>query len=230
MDIKKILEELAKRRPVFHSEDDFKFELAWEINLNHNNASIRLEYPYRLLGLGSDQTQNDKHLDLFVKIGSNEFFLIELKYLTRADNIVANGESFSLRNHGAQNLRSYDVIKDISRIEKAINKKEIAYSPFVAYGLVIVITNDKSYETHPRENAAYRDFSIHNKRIVNPGQLCWQGKPSVGGRDDPLDIAGCYTFTWEGYSNIPEVNFGRFRRLIIPIDSKNDTCSHLTTG
>ena len=30
-EIKEVMKKLSKDRPIFHSEDDFKFSLAWEI-------------------------------------------------------------------------------------------------------------------------------------------------------------------------------------------------------
>ena len=51
IEIKKILEELAVRRPVFHSEADFKFALAWAIQEATRNAKIRLEVTVHRTGL-----------------------------------------------------------------------------------------------------------------------------------------------------------------------------------
>jgi hypothetical protein len=45
IDIKNILKDLAVRRPVFHSEADFKFALAWAIQEADGEAKVRLEYP-----------------------------------------------------------------------------------------------------------------------------------------------------------------------------------------
>ena len=47
IDFDHILQELAKKRPVFHSEADFQHALAWEIYSSDNDYSIRLEYPFQ---------------------------------------------------------------------------------------------------------------------------------------------------------------------------------------
>ena len=37
------MDSLAAKRPIFHSEADFQHALAWEVQLAHPNAGIRLE-------------------------------------------------------------------------------------------------------------------------------------------------------------------------------------------
>lgn len=47
IDIEQVLKELAKKRPVFHSEADFQHALAWEIQITYPDANIRLEKPFQ---------------------------------------------------------------------------------------------------------------------------------------------------------------------------------------
>lgn len=217
MDINKILKELAKRRPVFHSEHDFKFELAWQIKSGHKNASIRLEYPYRLLGLESDQTQNDRYLDLFVQIDSNRFF-IELKYLTAAISTSHKDERYQLAKHGAYPNLSYNVIKDISRVEHSLGKQQTTKeNESSAIGFVIVLTNDPIYRTPPGENASYVNFSLYNERELSPEILNWNGQFKAADRCPPIKILGNYQFLWEDYSQIGETERGTFKVLVVPI-------------
>lgn len=217
MDIKEILEKLAKRRPVFHSEHDFKFELAWEIKSNLNDASIRLEYPYRLLGLGNDHTRRDQYLDVLVKSGPSQFFL-ELKYLTRYFSGNDGHEQFQLMQHGAYPNRSYDVIKDISRIEQAIEKINTTKAKKQeASGFVIVLTNDPAYYMAPGQNALYANFALHDGREVAPGALSWGGEVRAAGRGQPINVRGNYKFCWTRYSQIGENERGAFKVLVVPI-------------
>ena len=44
-DVAEVLSELASHRPVFHSEADFQFALAWQWQQQAPEAKIRLEYP-----------------------------------------------------------------------------------------------------------------------------------------------------------------------------------------
>lgn len=208
MDIKKVLDELAKRRPVFHSEADCQFELAWEIKSTYDDASIRLEYPYRLLGLGNDPTRNDKYLDLIVKIDSSKF-LIELKYLTRQAEISVKDEKFLLRTH-AQNLRSYDVLRDLERLERACAIE-------ACLGYVVVLSNDKYYKQEPENRPDHAEFSIHQGRKIdgtrNDGAILnWQN-PARNDRRGPISLYGTYHFDWGCFGN------GKysFCHLIIPV-------------
>lgn len=70
-DIHSLLAGLARKRPVFHSEADFQFALAWEIR-KRRGFDVRLEFP---------PFPNERmRLDIWVpELGT----AIELKYLTR---------------------------------------------------------------------------------------------------------------------------------------------------
>lgn len=48
LDIEKCMKSLSEKRPIFHSEADFQFALAWEIQKEYPKANVRLEYPIRL--------------------------------------------------------------------------------------------------------------------------------------------------------------------------------------
>src|SRR5690349_6857898 len=76
---------------------------------------------------------------------------VELKYMTAAWSGDVASESFSLKNHGAQDVRAYDVVKDIARLER-----------FVAAGpgwngVFLAISNEPSFwrpVTHGRATNA----------------------------------------------------------------------------
>ena len=65
---------LMKKRTIFHSEADFQFALAWEIQKAYPDANVRLEY--------CPSKYPNMHLDMLVKIGGMGF-PIELKYKTK---------------------------------------------------------------------------------------------------------------------------------------------------
>ena len=89
LDIHGLMRGLAETRPVFHSEADFQFALAWRIR-EETGQDVRLEFP-PFPGEGM-------YLDLWVPdIGT----AVELKYVTREHTVAVDGESFSLRNHAA---------------------------------------------------------------------------------------------------------------------------------
>lgn len=45
---------------------------------------------------------------------------IELKYPTALWAGDANDEHFALKNHGAQDITSYDIVKDVHRVERFV--------------------------------------------------------------------------------------------------------------
>lgn len=60
--------------------------------------------------------------------------MVEVKYLTRGWAGTVGDERFGLRNHGAQDIRAYDVVNDINRVERFIAGRP------GADGAVIVLT------------------------------------------------------------------------------------------
>ena len=57
-DIKSAIETLKSKQKVFHSEADFQFSLAWELQKILPNAKIRLEYCPIFDG--------DMHIDIYI--------------------------------------------------------------------------------------------------------------------------------------------------------------------
>ena len=127
MNLEEILKNLIKDRPLFHSEADFQFALAWQIKKKYQDADIRLEYPI--------EDEGRKYVDILV----DGKYLIELKYKTRELNGSYDGESYNLKEQGAQDHARYDFIKDISRIET------FDINPSFNQGYVIFLTNDLSF-------------------------------------------------------------------------------------
>ncbi len=104
-----IMQALARRRAVFHSEADFQHAFAWEIHRSAPECDIRLELPVRTTSIAI-------HLDLLTRSQSGQM-AIELKYKTRSLTTDLNGEDFNLMSHAAQDLGRYDFFKDLHRIE-----------------------------------------------------------------------------------------------------------------
>ena len=75
MDIYAAIELLSYKRKIFHSEADFQFALAWEIQELNPTCHVRLEYvPAAIVPT--------MHIDIFVHQKS-EMIPIELKYLKK---------------------------------------------------------------------------------------------------------------------------------------------------
>ena len=87
--IKELMEELKDRRPVFNSEDDFKFSLAWLIKEKYkDDVEIRLEKKMNDNKDASSSKEGDRNnknqrIDIFIIVKNEnnvEKIGIELKY------------------------------------------------------------------------------------------------------------------------------------------------------
>jgi hypothetical protein len=189
---------------VFHSEADFQHALAWALRDAQVVRDVRLEYrPHGLERVYLDMWGHTAHGPL----------ALELKYVTRRCSVEVSGEPFDLNNHDAHDLRRYDFIKDLVRLERVVEAVPTTTAA------AIFLTNDPGYWTPPRAtqqiDAAFR---IHEGRKLE-GLLAWGINAGVGtmrGREDPLTVRGSSLVTWRDYSDVGGPS-GRFRYLLIEI-------------
>ncbi|WP_433213285.1 DUF7669 domain-containing protein [Dactylosporangium sp. CS-047395] len=182
------MSELARRRPLFHSERDFQHALARLIQQRHPDAELRLE----------PRPSRGVHLDLLVRL-SERRIAIELKYLVAAFAGEVGGELFELPNQGAQDISRYDVVKDVVRLERLIA------DGYADEGIALTLTNDPAY-WRPGIKASPVDvaFRIHEDRVLN-GLLAWSSAAGVGTtskRDAPLMLTGRYRCHWRHYGTV----------------------------
>lgn len=202
---------LAAKRPVFHSEADFQHALAWQIQLDHPDARIRLEtrpLPGRPV-----------YLDMAVAVNGRRI-AVELKYLVKAVLADIDGEHFELRPQSAQDVRRYDVIKDVCRLE------EIVACGAADAGVMVALTNDPSYWSPGRVGTVDAAFRLHEGQVLS-GELGWAAHAGAGTTDKRtamLAVAGTYPLAWCDYSDLGG-RAGRFRSLIIEIGVLPDTVS-----
>lgn len=139
---------------------------------------------------------------------------IELKYLTSAWSGVVGGERFELKSQGAQDIRAYDVVKDIGRVEH-----DTRVLPNCD-GAVIVLSNEPSYWTppgHDRETNAAA-FRLYEGRRLD-GVRGWgpnTGAGTLRGREEPVALNGSYELRWRDYSRLPGAK-GSLRLLVVEI-------------
>jgi len=205
-----VLYELSSKRPVFHSEADFQHALAWTIHEKYSGLNIRLEK--RVI---SDS--EEMYFDIFA-FNDNKTVAIELKYKTKNLDISVDNEEFNLKNQGAQDQGRYDFIKDISRLEKALETYRDGA------GFAIFLTNDNSYWKTPTRdvNTADKDFRIHEGATIW-GTLSWKEGTSEGtmsGRNESIILKGKYMLNWNDYSDVVKQN-GKFRYLLVKITPGN---------
>ena len=208
IDIHKIMEELAIRRPIFHLEADFQFALAWHIKKLMPESEIRLEFkPFPLDGI---------YVDIWL---SNEGTVIELKYFTRQLESEYGGEIFSLRNQAANPLRRYDFVKDIERIESIVGQGKTARN-----GFAVLLTNDSYYWRPPSsnwQNTMDAAFRLHEDRQLG-GNLHWSAtvnKNTVKGREEQINLKSSYHLQWENYSNLGIGPGEQFRYLAVSVST-----------
>jgi hypothetical protein len=125
---------------VFHSEADFQHELAWQFRLADPTLAVRLEIPLIL----DTPTRRRERLDLLITASTGARTAIELKFATDHLDTVIDGEQFRLARKSAQDTATYDIVKDISRLERFVNAGE------ADDGCLILLANDSWYWRPPR--------------------------------------------------------------------------------
>ena len=205
-EIIKTIIELAKERPIFHSEADFQHALAWKIQKELPKASIRIEFPIR-------KNKLNKHIDIKV-INKNENVYIELKYKTQILEVKQKNEKFILKNQSAKDIGRYDFLKDIQRLEEIIEKRE------KCIGYAILLTNENAYwEKQHRQNTYDADFKIYENRALT-GKLKWNEKTSEGtkrNREQSIELRNNYIIKWHDYSKPSTSINGTFRFVVIKV-------------
>ena len=164
--------ELQNQRPVFHSEDDLKLALAFNIKKNNPDFEIRLEKPVQLemINRNGEKTIVRVPIDIVVIDNNGGAYPIELKYKTKKANIDLNGENYILTKHGAQDVGRYSFRKDIYRIEN-YKSKNLNFK----FGFVLILTNDNEYYERDilESNKIDKHFSFHDDAVLNPFDLSW---------------------------------------------------------
>ncbi|TPW73830.1 hypothetical protein [Schumannella sp. 10F1B-5-1] len=182
-DLLAVLSSLAARRPVFHSERDFQFELAWEVRTRVPDVRVYLE----------PRPSANVHLDLAFE-HDGAYSALELKYLTRHwDGTDPSGQSFTLTNQGALDYGRYGGVRDVTRIESFLRSRP------GSNGAAIALTNDSGYWRQRATTARDAAFRIAEGQKLHR-ELRWSSPPSSKKHDHPLSVAGLYELSWSNYS------------------------------
>lgn len=214
-----IMEKLAAERPVFHSEADFQFALAWKIQDTYPAAKIRLEKSVPGLEDSKSKYSKNRYIDIMVIIDGKEI-PIELKYKTRKkckDPVKVKNEEYNLKNQGAQDNGRYDFFRDISKIEKYLNFKNTNCD----YGYAIILTNDHLYY-EPGRDSNSSQFRI-DKEIerIKSGEHDWKSKSESfktynSNRFNVIKLKHSYDVEWKDYPASEEIG-KEFKFLIVTI-------------
>ncbi|MEN6338868.1 MAG: hypothetical protein ABFD03_01945 [Clostridiaceae bacterium] len=205
--LEKCITTLRNKREIFHSEADFQFALAWEIQLAYPEAVVHLEY--------CPKAMPNMHIDIVVFLGSKSY-PIELKYKTARLDLDIGSEAYALKAHYGQDLGKYDCLLDIQRIE---SMRDLMQG--FAKGYAVWLTNDLLYlKTPSKSNAFYREFSVH-EGSEKSGLMSWDektGEGTIKGRAEPIVLCGNYAINWKPYSTVEAKRNGAFYYALIEVN------------
>ncbi|MCY0891918.1 MAG: hypothetical protein OWR52_00120 [Acidibacillus sp.] len=201
---------LAKKRPIFHSEADFQHSLAWGIHESDPSIEIRLEYPH-------DIENSRWHLDLWLMRG-DERCAVELKYYTTTLQTLLDGESYQLRDHSADDHLRHGFCKDVERLE-TVNQSTNNCTSYA-----ILLTNSPRLWLPPKSERMTNDsaFLLHDGRNFG-GALEWGPNASAGtrkGHEAVIQLNGSYDLMWRDYSSLEGTKNGEFRYLVTQISQE----------
>lgn len=161
-----VLENLAKRRPLFWSEADFQFEFAWELHKKlGEGANIYLE---RRFELDNDKDTRDKnhnkyYVDIWVEY-QDGIYPIELKYTTTVCKIHDAENRVETKKQSARDTGCYRFLWDIKRLEEIktfLRNKEVK-------GYAIMLTSDAGYYNKSEQPTLFDNFRLIEGRIIPP--------------------------------------------------------------
>ncbi len=202
--IKNILKELAKERPLFHSEADFQHAFAMKFMQISNPKQIRLERRFI--------TENKKQfeLDMFVQT-KNSKIGIELKYPQHKYETTFNEETFILKSHNNPGGNRYSFLYDIYRLE------QLKESKIINEGYAILLTNVSKFHLDVKEKGRLEKLHLSKGRTIKAGETIEFNKTSKSPitpiKFPPFTFSKTYSeFTWEVYD---ESN--KFKYLIVEV-------------
>lgn len=215
-DLLAVLPALASARPVFHSEADFQHSLAWQIHLADPALKVRLE----------TRPEREIHLDMLVIDPSDGRRLaVELKYPTAGWDGTVGDENYHLKSDDAQDITSYDFIKDITRLEHIVDDGH------AQAGVALLLTNDSLFWRPPTHGRITNGdaFRIH-EGVRLTGSRAWGPNTGAGTmgttRISPIELEGEYTAFWRTLFRLDE-SVPEFRVLAIPVGAPADQRAQL---
>jgi hypothetical protein len=203
-----VIDRLAAKRPVFHSEADFQHAFGQALNMLDSTLDVRLEVPH-----GKDAVAR-RYIDMLCH-GSERSTAVEFKYFTAAwtGDDPTTGESVTLREHAATDLARRNFVFDIARLE------HLRTAMHNVDGITLLLSNAPRLWNAPRTQGLTGDheFRLHEGATLT-GTLTWGG-----GRypKNQRHLTGTYPLRWNDYSHLPGHN-GRFRWLAVNIDKQHD--------
>jgi len=196
---------LTEKRPIFHSEDDFKHDLVWKIHEQDEICNVRLErWPPSI--------KESMYVDIWVELEGTTCAL-ELKYKTKKLTFEHRGEIYKLKDQAAQDIGRCDILHDIERLETIVR------SGSCTTAFAISLTNDPLYWEQPkRDDVTLEAYRVHEGKTLN-GTLNWAprtAKSTIAGREGIIIRHG-YGGHWNMNSPCGGGSSGEFRYLLLRV-------------
>lgn len=190
---------IESQQELMFNERDFQMQLAVALRESGRYDDVEVEYylPNALASSLGYEWNSDLRLDVVASIGG-KFAIVELKYPTRRittpikrfDTLLPGVEI--VKNHGAQDIVSYNYWKDVRRIEivRSLFPKK------VVGGIAVMLTNEKYYVHGPRLGTIFDAFSTADGRSGVHGLLAWTKQTATSKRFPPFTLEGNYSVRW----------------------------------
>ena len=199
-----IIDELRKDRPIFCSEDDFKFEMASLLRKKYPDIDILLEY--------TPELNKKMHIDIMV-ISPDGWIPIELKYKTAEYSKKIGCVNYNLTDQSARDQGAYRYLHDIERTETIKEKEPDLFQE----GYAVMITNDRGYIEEPHKKDCYSAQFCINEGVEKTGIMKWDDKAADGTKGDcekPIELQGTYRMHWKDYSRLDDSRNGKFYYIV----------------
>lgn len=204
LNIHDIMNRLASKQAVFHSRRDLHASLIVQILQGYTGCEVMPEFNH----IPDDRTRLNIWLP---SLGT----IIRLRYPTSEFRMERRGERFGLLHQGANDRGRYEFLRDVQRLERAINEVNGARR-----GFAVMLTNDHLYWNEgARPGTVDADFRIHEGRKLS-GVLAWSDAASAGtkeGMEESISLKGQYEMRWCDYSNLGLRQNSRFRYLAVEV-------------
>lgn len=173
-----VLNNLAKRRPLFWSEADFQFEFAWELHTKlDGKAKIYLERRFEI-DMDSSDNANEKSNQSTTNKSLNKLYVdiwieykkvtypIELKYTTKRCKVNDDKNQVKTKEQSARDAGCYRFLWDIKRLEEI----KTSLSPKEVKGYAIMLTSDAGYyeERKTKQPTLFDNFRLTEGRTIPP--------------------------------------------------------------
>lgn len=207
---------IERQQELMFNERDFQMQLAVYLRQTAHYDDVEVEYyiPNRVAAEAGYEWSSELRLDIVV-CRRGAYAVVELKYPTR--RVVTDIRRFGtqlpgveiVKNHGAQDIVSYNFWKDVRRIE--IIRRLFPHS--VAGGVAVMLTNEPFYTRGPRPGSICDAFSTGAGRSGIHGLLDWSRYTGTSKGLPGFTLDGSYSVGW--HETIIDGN--KFYYTLIPI-------------